>query len=54
MRYLIRKCLKLRRLGLRRFVNLTDSLVGDIVSNMIRLDYLDLSTYGVMKASVVP
>lgn len=43
--------MKLKRLSLRRFVSLTDVLVGDLVSRLVRLEYLDLSTHGVTQAS---
>lgn len=37
VQFLVRKCSKIRRLSLRRFVNLADALLGDLVSSMTRL-----------------
>ena len=34
---LVRKCAKIKRLSLRWFVNLTDALLGDLVSNLSKL-----------------
>jgi hypothetical protein len=49
--YLVANCNKLRYLSLRRFTRLTDGLLEDIVSALIRLEHLDLSKSGCMQAS---
>jgi hypothetical protein len=41
--YLLANCTKLKRLSLRRFTRLTDGLLEDIVSSLVRLEHLDLS-----------
>lgn len=43
MGYIVAHCPKLKRLSLRRFLNLTDGLLADIVSQLVRLEYLNLS-----------
>lgn len=50
--FLQNKCPKLTRLSLRRFTRLTDALLEDLVSSLVRLEQLDLSTYFSMKVSV--
>ncbi len=49
--YLLTHCSKLRYLSLRRFTRLTDGLLEDIVSALVRLEYLNLSKDGLMQAS---
>lgn len=43
--YIITHCQRLKRLCFRRFLNLTDSLVADVVSKLIKLEYLNLSKF---------
>ena len=35
---LVGKCSKLKRLSLKRFFNLTDALLGDLVSSLTKLE----------------
>lgn len=42
--YLLAHCPKLKALSLRRFARLTDGLLEDLVSALVRLERLDLST----------
>lgn len=43
VKFIIAKCRRLRRLSFKRFINLTDALLGDVVSHLTALEYLDLS-----------
>lgn len=51
--FLQANCPKLTLLSLRRFTRLTDALLEDLVSSLVRLEYLDLSTSFPMQVSAL-
>ena len=43
----------MKRLGLKRFIKLNDSLVGDLVAAIPSLQYIEISIYVFMEVSAV-
>lgn len=53
IQFLVKRCNKLKRLGLKRFVKLNDSLVGDLVAAIPSLQYIEISICVFIEVSAV-